>query len=73
MEAIFMLVPVSIAIVFLALIAFVWSVSRHQFDDLEKEAERILIDEDVHQPANSHSTHLNNHYKQQPINNNPGE
>ena len=42
MEAIFLLIPVSVGIVFLALMAFVWSVSRHQFDDLEKEAERII-------------------------------
>ena len=47
MEAVFLLVPISVGIVFLAIIAFVWSVSRHQFDDLEKEAERILLEEDV--------------------------
>ena len=51
MEAIFLLVPVSVVIVFIALAAFVWSVSRHQFDDLGKEAERILLDDDLNEPG----------------------
>jgi len=46
MEAIFILVPVSVGIVFLAIVTFIWSVNHHQFDDLDKEAERILFDDD---------------------------
>lgn len=45
MEAIFILVPVSLAIVFGAIVVFLWAVKNEQFDDLDKEAERILFEE----------------------------
>lgn len=45
MEAVFILIPISLGIIFVALIAFVWSVRNGQYDDLEKEAERILTEE----------------------------
>lgn len=45
MEVIFVLVPVSLIIVGVALWAFVWSVRNDQFEDLEKEAYGILFDE----------------------------
>lgn len=46
MEVLFILVPVSLVIVMVSLIAFVWSVNNKQYDDLDKEAERILFDEE---------------------------
>ena len=42
MEILFVLIPVSLLIVLVALYAFVWSVNSGQFDDLEKEGQRIL-------------------------------
>ena len=42
MEAIFVLIPISIAIVFGSIFIFLWAVNNYQFDDLEKEAQRIL-------------------------------
>jgi cbb3-type cytochrome oxidase maturation protein len=45
MEILFVLVPVSLIIVFISLFAFVWAVRGRQYEDLEKEAERILFDE----------------------------
>ncbi|MBL6691131.1 MAG: cbb3-type cytochrome oxidase assembly protein CcoS [Pseudomonadales bacterium] len=47
MEILFVLVPVSLVIVMIALWAFVWSVNSRQYEDLDKEAERILFDENV--------------------------
>ena len=47
MEIVFVLVPVSLLIVVVALWAFVWSVRNDQYDDLDKEAYRILFDEVV--------------------------
>ena len=41
-----MLIPISIVIIFIAIIAFVWSVNDGQYDDLEKEAARILMDDE---------------------------
>jgi cbb3-type cytochrome oxidase maturation protein len=46
MEILFILVPVSLVIVMISLAAFVWSVHNRQFDDLDKEAERILFEDE---------------------------
>jgi len=46
MEILFILVPVSLLIVMISLAAFVWSVHHRQFDDLDKEAERILFEDE---------------------------
>ncbi|MDA0789660.1 MAG: cbb3-type cytochrome oxidase assembly protein CcoS [Proteobacteria bacterium] len=46
MEVVFFLVPVSLVIVMGSLWAFVWAVRNDQFDDLEKESWRIILDED---------------------------
>ncbi len=45
MEILFVLVPVSVVIMLIALVAFMWSVQNDQYDDLEMEAERILLEE----------------------------
>jgi len=50
MEIVFILVPLSLLIVGIALWAFVWSVRNDQYDDLEKEAYRILLDEEAEIP-----------------------
>ncbi|MFT7685836.1 MAG: cbb3-type cytochrome oxidase maturation protein [Candidatus Azotimanducaceae bacterium] len=47
MEGIFILIPLSIVIIFVAIVAFVWSVNDGQYDDLDKEAARILMDDDT--------------------------
>lgn len=52
MEAIFFLVPLSMILVFAAIGIFVWSVKNGQYDDLDKEAWRIL-DEDETDTENS--------------------
>jgi len=46
MEIVFVLIPVSLVIVAVAVWAFVWAVRNDQFEDLEKEAFRILFDKD---------------------------
>jgi cbb3-type cytochrome oxidase maturation protein len=45
MEVLVVLIPVSIVLVLLALRAFAWSVDSGQFDDLDREAQRILFEE----------------------------
>ena len=47
MEIVFVLIPVSLLIIIVAIWAFVWSVRTDQYEDLEKEAFRILIDEEL--------------------------
>lgn len=55
MEIVFILIPVSLVIVGVALWAFVWSVRNGQFEDLEKEAYAILFDEDG-EPGKEHTS-----------------
>jgi cbb3-type cytochrome oxidase maturation protein len=51
MEILFLLIPLSVALVLAVGAAFCWSVSRGQFDDLEGPAHRVLADDDT--PAGS--------------------
>jgi cbb3-type cytochrome oxidase maturation protein len=46
MEILFLLVPLSVVLVFAIGWAFWWSVSSGQFDDLEGPAHRIISDDD---------------------------
>ena len=46
MESIYLLIPVSVILVFLIALAFWWSVRSGQFDDLEGPGFRILMDDD---------------------------
>ena len=45
MESLWILIPLSVVLVLLIIGIFGWAVSRGQFDDLEREGERILTDE----------------------------
>ncbi|WP_291986545.1 cbb3-type cytochrome oxidase assembly protein CcoS [Candidatus Accumulibacter sp. ACC007] len=54
METLYLLIPISVVLVFLIAIAFWWSLRNGQFDDLEGPAYRILMDDDtVTRPAAS--------------------
>ena len=46
METLYLLIPISVLLVFLIGIAFWWSLRNGQFDDLEGPAYRILMDDD---------------------------
>lgn len=47
MESIYLLIPISVILVFGIAVAFWWSVRSGQFDDLEGPGFRVLMDEDV--------------------------
>ena len=50
MDILYLLIPLSVALVFLIAGAFWWSVRSGQFEDLEGPAYRILMDDDgVHE------------------------
>ena len=42
MDVLFLLIPMSVLLVFALIGLFAWSLARGQFDDLEREGERIL-------------------------------
>lgn len=46
MEILYLLIPLSVVLVFLIAWAFWWSVRSGQFDDLEGPAYRVLMDND---------------------------
>jgi cbb3-type cytochrome oxidase maturation protein len=47
MEILYLLIPLSTALVLLILGVFAWALHRRQFEDLEREGERILLDDPV--------------------------
>ncbi len=55
MDVLFLLIPMSVLLVFAIMGLFAWSLQAGQFDDLEREGERILQREtgavDTDQPA----------------------
>lgn len=46
MESLYLLIPLSVILVFLIGLAFWWSVRNGQFDDMEGPAYRVLMDDD---------------------------
>ncbi len=50
MEILYLLIPLSVVLVFLIGIGFWWSLRSGQFDDLEGPAYRILMDDDRSHP-----------------------
>lgn len=46
MEILYLLIPVSVVLVFAIAVAFWWSVRSGQFDDLEGPGFKILMDDD---------------------------
>jgi cbb3-type cytochrome oxidase maturation protein len=56
MDVIYLLIPLSIVLVFLIGALFWWSLQNGQFDDLEGPAHRILQDDDMPPDAHRRST-----------------
>lgn len=46
MNALFLLIPLTFVLLILAIVLFVWAVSKDQYQDLERHGEDILFDED---------------------------
>ncbi|MAR00117.1 MAG: cbb3-type cytochrome oxidase assembly protein CcoS [Oceanospirillaceae bacterium] len=52
MDIIYVLIPLSILLISIAVLVFFWAVKGGQFDDLDSPAHRILFDDDDEpQPA----------------------
>lgn len=46
MTSIFLLIPLAVGLLAVAIWAFVWAVRNDQFEDLDTEASRILFDDE---------------------------
>jgi len=42
MDILFLLIPLSVVLVFLIIVVFAWALNSGQFDDIEREGARIL-------------------------------
>lgn len=51
MSIIFVLIPLAIIIVAIAIGVFFWAVKSNQFDDLERQGYSILFDDDLNKEA----------------------
>lgn len=50
MDVIYFLIPLALVLLVAAVWAFFWAVKHDQFEDLDREANRILFDEDMARP-----------------------
>ena len=56
MAIIYILIPIAIFFVCLAITVFLWAVKTNQFDDLERRGYDIFFDDDIEQPQKSVKT-----------------
>lgn len=56
MESLYLLIPVSVILVFLIGLVFWWSLKSGQMEDLEGPAYRILMDDDRSAPGATETT-----------------
>lgn len=56
MEILYLLIPLSVALVFFIGAVFWWTVASGQFDDLEGPAYRVLLDDDKPGTSNEAGT-----------------
>mgnify|MGYP001594234569 CR=1 FL=1 len=45
MESLYLLIPIALLFCFIAIKLLLWAIDNGQYDDLDKEASRILMDE----------------------------
>ncbi|KPA51141.1 cbb3-type cytochrome oxidase assembly protein CcoS [Photobacterium lucens] len=72
MESLYILIPIAIIFVCIAVGIFLWAVKSEQFDDLERRGYDILFDDDdtKHKNAVSDSDPIKNKHPQQQDNDN---
>ena len=46
MDVLYLLIPLAVIIMIIAVVAFLWAVKSGQYEDLEGPAHRILMDDD---------------------------
>ncbi|BCB25864.1 hypothetical protein SKTS_07500 [Sulfurimicrobium lacus] len=46
MEILYLIIPISVILIFFIIWIFLWAVKHGQFDDMEGPAHRILMDDD---------------------------
>ena len=54
MESLFLLIPIALLFCIIAIKLLLWAISSGQYDDLDKEAWRILAEDDTATPSPEH-------------------
>jgi cbb3-type cytochrome oxidase maturation protein len=52
MESLYFLIPIALVFCAIAIKLLLWAIDSGQYDDLDKEAWKILADDDEEQPSN---------------------
>lgn len=60
MSIIYVLIPIAIMFIFIAIGVFIWAVKSNQFDDLERHGSSVLFD-DQPEPTQTESETKNEH------------
>ncbi|WP_223670856.1 cbb3-type cytochrome oxidase assembly protein CcoS [Kangiella shandongensis] len=55
MDAIYLLIPITVVLLIVAVAVFFWAVNSDQYSDLDKEAHRILFDKESPQKEQAES------------------
>ena len=53
MESLYLLIPIALIFCALAIRLLLWAIDSGQYDDLDKEAWKILVDEETQGPASA--------------------
>lgn len=56
MSIIYILIPIAMLFVAVAVMVFFWAVKSNQYDDLDREGINILFDEDLQAPPKTENT-----------------
>ncbi len=59
MESLYILIPIAIGLVCIAVGVFIWAVKSEQFEDLERQGMNILLDDDETPSTQSKSASSN--------------
>lgn len=54
MDVIYGLIPMMLFFGFLVVVVFIWMAKKGYFEDMDGQANRILMDDDFEQPSSSH-------------------
>ena len=62
MEILFVLIPLSVLLIAIAIGIFIWAVNNGQFDDLDSPAWKILVDSSKRDPAKDRRPERKGHH-----------
>ena len=59
MNSLYLLIPIALVLIVLALVFLYWAINNGQYDDLDTESKRILFDNTDNRPPSSPASQIN--------------